>query len=77
MVKPESPKSCASSESIGAGPHSPGIEIHGSVHGRHHEKAQGEKLVLYSCRHGYARGDDVMDDAFAKAERRLFAIAEP
>jgi integrase len=65
--------------------------------------AQGEKLVLYSCRHGYAHrahvicdlppkvvaaamghsvqthlaaysrwcGDDVVDDAFAKAEQRL------
>ena len=70
--------------------------------------AQGEKLVLYSCRHGYAHrahvicdlppkvvaaamghsvqthlaaysrwcGDDVVDDAFAKAERRLAEIAE-
>ena len=66
-------------------------------------EAQGEKLVLYSCRHGYAHrahvvcdlppkvvaaamghsvqthlaaysrwcGDDVVDDAFAKAEQRL------
>jgi integrase len=65
--------------------------------------AQGEKLVLYSCRHGYAHlahvigdlppkvvaaamghsvqthlaaysrwcGDDVVDDAFARAEKRL------
>jgi hypothetical protein len=64
---------------------------------------KGEKLVLYSCRHGYAHrahiicelppkvvaaamghsvethfaaysrwcGDDVVDDAFAKAEQRL------
>ncbi len=66
-------------------------------------EARGEKLVLYSCRHGYAHrahvicdlppkvvaaamghsvqthlaaysrwcGDDVVDDAFAKAEQRL------
>lgn len=70
---------------------------------RRQYEAQGEKLVLYSCRHGYAHrahllcdlppkvvaaamghsvqthlaaysrwcGDDVVDDAFAKAERRL------
>ena len=68
-------------------------------------EAQGEKLVLYSCRHGYAHrahvicdlppkvvaaamghsvqthlaaysrwcGDDVVDDAFAKAEQRFQA----
>ena len=70
---------------------------------RQQYEAQGEKLVLYSCRHGYAHrahvicdlppkvvaaamghsvqthlaaysrwcGDDVVDDAFSKAERRL------
>jgi len=70
---------------------------------RQQYEAQGEKLVLYSCRHGYAHrahvicelppkvvaaamghsvqthlaaysrwcGDDVVDDAFAKAEQRL------
>jgi integrase len=72
-------------------------------HLRQQYEAQGEKLVLYSCRHSYAHrahvicdlppkvvaaamghsvqthlaaysrwcGDDVVDDAFAKAERRL------
>lgn len=71
-------------------------------------EAQGEKLVLYSCRHGYAHrahvicdlppkvvaaamghsvqthlaaysrwcGDDVVDDAFAKAEQRFSKKAE-
>jgi len=70
---------------------------------RQQYEAQGEKLVLYSCRHGYAHrahvicdlppkvvaaamghsvqthlaaysrwcGDDVVDDAFAKAGQRL------
>ena len=72
-------------------------------HLRQQYEAQGEKLVLYSCRHSYAHrahvicdlppkvvaaamghsvqthlaaysrwcGDDVVDDAFAKAEQRL------
>ena len=72
-------------------------------HLRQQYEAQGEKLVLYSCRHSYAHrahvicdlppkvvaaamghsvqthlaaysrwcGDDVVDDAFAKAERML------
>jgi integrase len=72
-------------------------------HLRQQYETQGEKLVLYSCRHGYAHrahvicdlppkvvaaamghsvqthlaaysrwcGDDVVDDAFAKAEQRL------
>ena len=72
-------------------------------HLRQQYETQGEKLVLYSCRHGYAHrahvicdlppkvvaaamghsvqthlaaysrwcGDDVVDDAFAKAARRL------
>jgi hypothetical protein len=53
---------------------------------RQEHEAKGEKLVPYSCRHGYAHrahvicdlaaysrwcGDDVVDDAFAKAEQRL------
>ncbi len=79
---------------------------HASGHWQHlrqQYETQGEKLVLYSCRHGYAHrahvicdlppkvvaaamghsvqthlaaysrwcGDDVVDDAFAKAEQRL------
>ncbi len=57
---------------------------------RQEYEAKGEKLVPYSCRHGFAHrahvicdqppkaaaysrwcGDDVVDDAFAKAEQRL------
>ena len=46
---------------------------------RREYEAKGEKLAPYSCRHGYAHraaysrwcGDDVVDDAFAKAEQRL------
>jgi hypothetical protein len=53
---------------------------------RREYEAKGEKLVPYSCRHGYAHGpqrpdhlaaysrwcgDDVVDEAFAKAEQRL------
>jgi hypothetical protein len=53
---------------------------------RQEYEAKGEKLVPYSCRNGYAHrahvicdlaaysrwcGDDVVDDAFAKAEQRL------